>query len=131
MTKLLRSLKPIQHSFHACGHEHLIEFSYGFASIELDESFESVFRRADTQMRQLKTRLYATGQTRERRNNNRADDEGPTSAREEDSQDTLNLPRQIIPISRHMPAKVSKVGEAGRVGETDGPGDNGPALARG
>lgn len=72
VTSLMRSLTPISRRFRTCGHDHVIEFSYGFASRREAESFEQVFSRADERMRQFKHRLYASGRRKDRRLNAQA-----------------------------------------------------------
>jgi diguanylate cyclase (GGDEF)-like protein len=67
VTALMRSLTPLTHRFRTCGHEHVIQFSYGFASRRDQETFEQVFSRADARLRQFKYRLYASGRREERR----------------------------------------------------------------
>jgi diguanylate cyclase (GGDEF)-like protein len=67
VTALMRALTPLTHTFRTCGHEHVIQFSYGFASRREHESFEQVFSRADARMRQFKYRLYGSGRRQERR----------------------------------------------------------------
>lgn len=67
VTALMRALTPLTHTFRTCGHEHVIQFSYGFASRREQESFEQVFSRADARLRQFKYRLYSSGRKQERR----------------------------------------------------------------
>jgi hypothetical protein len=69
----MRALTPLTHTFRTCGHEHVIQFSYGFASRREHESFEQVFSRADARLRQFKYRLYGSGRKHERRMTNSAD----------------------------------------------------------
>jgi diguanylate cyclase (GGDEF)-like protein len=66
-TALLGSLRPLSQRFRACGHEHVIYFSYGVASNRPGESFDQVFLRADAQLRDFKQRLYESGWLRDRR----------------------------------------------------------------
>jgi diguanylate cyclase (GGDEF)-like protein len=72
VTALMRALTPLTHTFRTCGHEHVIQFSYGFASRREQESFEDVFARADSRLRQFKYRLYGSGRKQERRMSNLA-----------------------------------------------------------
>lgn len=67
VTALMRSLTPLDHHFQVCGHDHLIQFSYGFASRRENETFDELFSRADARLRQFKHRLYTSGARRERR----------------------------------------------------------------
>jgi diguanylate cyclase (GGDEF)-like protein len=67
VTGLMRSLTPLSHIFRTCNHEHVIQFSYGFASRREDETFEQVFSRADARLRQFKHRLYSSGRLQDRR----------------------------------------------------------------
>ena len=108
MSRLLQRLKPIEHTFNACGHDHVIEFCCGFASLQPEESFEAVFRRADTQMRQRKARLYESGQIRERRGSSRILE---TEFSEEISE---ALPEQIVPITRGKPGGLDNNEETER-----------------
>ncbi|MGE0057623.1 MAG: GGDEF domain-containing protein [Dehalococcoidia bacterium] len=72
VTALMRALTPLTHTFRTCGHEHVIQFSYGFASRREHETFEQVFSRADARLRQFKYRLYGSGRKQERRMTNLA-----------------------------------------------------------
>jgi diguanylate cyclase (GGDEF)-like protein len=65
--RLLRSLGPVQHRFRTCRHDHVIQLSYGFAARRDHESFADVFGRADTRLRQFKSRLYTVGGPPDRR----------------------------------------------------------------
>ncbi len=67
VTALMRSLTPLAHSFKACGHQHVIQFSYGFASRREQETFDEIYSRADARLRQFKHRLYSSGRLQERR----------------------------------------------------------------
>ncbi len=70
VTALMRALTPLTHTFRTCSHEHVIQFSYGFASRREHETFEQVFSRADARLRQFKYRLYGSGRRQERRMTN-------------------------------------------------------------
>ncbi len=105
MTQLLRRLKPIEHSFRACGHDHWIEFSYGVASLQADEAFEAVFRRADSQMRQLKTQLHASAQHGERHGRIRALRNESTDELIDGDYKSPGPPAQVVPIRRRNPSE--------------------------
>ena len=67
LTGLLDSLRPTQHQFRACNHEHPLQFSYGFAAYRPKESFEELYRRADSRLREFKEKLYSSGALLDRR----------------------------------------------------------------
>jgi diguanylate cyclase (GGDEF)-like protein len=67
LTASLELLQPFAMTFMTCGHEHKIGFTYGYASVEADEAFESLFRRADIRLGEIKRQLYDTGARSERR----------------------------------------------------------------
>lgn len=73
VTGVLRSLEPFTATFESCGHEHPIRLSYGYASCRSGDSFEAVFDRADSRLRQYKRRLYRGGQIPDRRSGKPAD----------------------------------------------------------
>lgn len=73
VTGVLRSLEPFTATFESCGHEHPIRLSYGYASCRSGDSFEAVFDRADSRLRQYKHRLYRGGQIPDRRAGKRDD----------------------------------------------------------
>jgi diguanylate cyclase (GGDEF)-like protein len=64
---VLRRLEPFRSNFEACGHNHGVSVSYGFASAMPGEHFAALFRRADERLRQFKRELYANGNMPERR----------------------------------------------------------------
>ncbi len=59
LAKFVLSLGTPLIGFEACGHQHEVGISFGFASCRDDESFESLFRRADLRLYESKERLYA------------------------------------------------------------------------
>jgi diguanylate cyclase (GGDEF)-like protein len=59
VTSLLPHLEPFDHAFSTCGHRHGIALSYGCASNEEGDSFDSLFRRADIGLRQYKRRRHS------------------------------------------------------------------------
>jgi diguanylate cyclase (GGDEF)-like protein len=63
----LQQLEAFNMKFASCGHEHKVCFSYGYASLQEHESFESLFRRADDRLIGLKRQLYASGDFHDRR----------------------------------------------------------------
>jgi GGDEF domain-containing protein len=56
--EVIARLKPFEGVFASCGHEHMVHISFGFVSNLQDESFDSLFFRADQRLRDYKRRLY-------------------------------------------------------------------------
>jgi diguanylate cyclase (GGDEF)-like protein len=72
LTASLQLLEPFNMTFVTCGHEHRVCFTYGYASIKQDESFDSLFRRADARLGEFKRQLYASGNRMDRRSTDRS-----------------------------------------------------------
>lgn len=58
LAAMLRCLKPFEAPFPDCAHQHMVRMSFGYASCEEGEGFESLFRRADLRLRESKDKLY-------------------------------------------------------------------------
>ncbi len=67
VTNVLRAVKPFRARFSACGHEHVIAMSSGYASSMTGDSFDRLFRQADRLLMESKRRLYAAGDAPDRR----------------------------------------------------------------
>ena len=59
--------QPLVARFSACGHEHAVNLSYGFASNLPGEPFEAVFARAGARLREFKRQQYDSGALTDRR----------------------------------------------------------------
>jgi diguanylate cyclase (GGDEF)-like protein len=68
----LQQLQPFELSFASCGHTHTVGFNFGYASTRQRESFESLFQRAETRLREHRRQLYASGSREDRRGQPRA-----------------------------------------------------------
>ena len=66
-TAVLHLLEPFTVFFKTCGHDHRIAISHGYASCQQRDSFESLFRRSDTGLREFKRKRYAEGDLADRR----------------------------------------------------------------
>jgi diguanylate cyclase (GGDEF)-like protein len=64
---VVRAIGPASVRFDACGHQHELQMSSGFASSAEGESFDSLFQRADQRLCQSKQRLYDSGVVPNRR----------------------------------------------------------------
>lgn len=67
LAPVIEHAAPFSKDFAFCGHQHLIQVSFGFASSNASEAFESLFARADQRLYDSKQRLYQSGQTGRRR----------------------------------------------------------------
>lgn len=67
VTSLIEPLTAFDERFASCGHTHAIRASYGIASNQAGESFDRLFQRADLRLRQVKKRLYESGDLADRR----------------------------------------------------------------
>jgi diguanylate cyclase (GGDEF)-like protein len=67
VTSCLQLLEPWAMRFETCDHEHRVCFTYGYASVNNNESFESLYRRADMCLAEIRRRLYASGDRADRR----------------------------------------------------------------
>jgi diguanylate cyclase (GGDEF)-like protein len=64
---VISKLRPFEDEFDYCGHEHLVNISYGFVSNLEAESFDGLFSRADQRLREFKLRVYNSGELADRR----------------------------------------------------------------
>jgi diguanylate cyclase (GGDEF)-like protein len=67
VTSCLSLLEPFSLQLATCGHEHRVCFTYGYASNNNHEGFESLYRRAETCLAELRRQLYASGERVDRR----------------------------------------------------------------
>jgi len=56
VASVVRSLAPYDVELLTCGHKHTLQLSYGFATLREAESYEQLFGRAETRLRQFKSR---------------------------------------------------------------------------
>jgi diguanylate cyclase (GGDEF)-like protein len=71
VTACLQLLEPFNMHFETCGHEHRVCFTYGYASINNNEGFESLYRRAELCLAEIRRQLYASGDRADRRSRSR------------------------------------------------------------
>lgn len=60
--EVIAKLGPFATAFATCGHEHRINISYGYVSNFQDETFNSLFSRADQRLREVKRQIYKSDQ---------------------------------------------------------------------
>jgi diguanylate cyclase (GGDEF)-like protein len=103
VTTILRGLDPFLAHFSTCGHLHRISLSYGYASTWENETFTSLFQRADTRLYEFKRELYDRGAIPERRGQTEEPGEEPFA--EEDDEFG---PAQISSLEARRKARVER-----------------------
>jgi hypothetical protein len=67
VTSVLRLLEPFHTYLAACGHEHPVSVTYGYASNRDAEGLDALFKRADARLRLYRREQYLSGIRLDRR----------------------------------------------------------------